>query len=178
MDFTELIKMVAAHRDFLAFLLYASEILAVLLLGVPRLLRELKSTTTLIMGDIQNKLKELVPELSGQFDEYGNFIVDATQDMSNLSEATLEQIKLKNQLKQALLDESAAIQAQSLLDSQSDKIRTNSKGGTLYSESEKIIAKSGFFVVAKRYSGNSKEIKADQLGIEVITGEEFIARYM
>lgn len=41
-----------------------------------------------------------------------------------------------------------------------------------------VSGKTNLLVVAKRYSGNSKEIKADQLGIEVMTGEEFMKRYM
>jgi len=41
-----------------------------------------------------------------------------------------------------------------------------------------VSGKTNLLVVAKRYSSNSKEIKADQLGIEVITGEEFDKRYM
>lgn len=41
-----------------------------------------------------------------------------------------------------------------------------------------VSNKTNLLVVAKRYSGNSKEVKADQLGIEVITGDEFINRYM
>ena len=41
-----------------------------------------------------------------------------------------------------------------------------------------VSGKTNLLVVSHRYSGNSKEIKADQLGIEVITGEEFIEKYM
>jgi len=44
--------------------------------------------------------------------------------------------------------------------------------------SSSVSGKTSLLVVAKRYSSNSKEIKADQLGIEVITGEEFHDRYM
>ena len=41
-----------------------------------------------------------------------------------------------------------------------------------------VSGKTNLLVVANRYSGNSKEIKADRLGIEVITVQEFIDRYM
>lgn len=41
-----------------------------------------------------------------------------------------------------------------------------------------VSGKTDLLVVAKRYSGNAKEIDADSRGIEVITGEEFMARYM
>jgi len=41
-----------------------------------------------------------------------------------------------------------------------------------------ISGKTNLLVVAKRYSGNAKEIEADQRGIEVITGDEFMSRYM
>lgn len=41
-----------------------------------------------------------------------------------------------------------------------------------------VSGKTNLLVVAKRYSGNAKEIDADSRGIEVITGEEFMTRYM
>lgn len=88
--------------------------------------------------DVQNQLKDLVPELSGYFDDYGNFILDADNDMKNLNESTLEQIRLEKELRQAKLDEKADVQAKNLLDLQKRKISTSAKGGSLYSESEKI----------------------------------------
>ncbi len=88
--------------------------------------------------DVQNQLKELIPELSGHFDDYGNFILEADNDMKNLNESTLEQIRLEKELRQAKLDEKADVQAKNLLDLQKRKISTSAKGGSLYSESEKI----------------------------------------
>lgn len=88
--------------------------------------------------DVQNQLKELIPELSGHFDEYGNFILDADNDMKNLNASTLEQIRLEKELRQAKLDEKADVQAKNLLDLQRKKISTSAKGGSLYTESEKI----------------------------------------
>lgn len=70
---------------------------------------------------VSTELKQLVPELSGYFDEYGNYILDAGQSMDNLSGATKEQIRLEQELKQAQLDESAAIQAKMLLEKENDR---------------------------------------------------------
>jgi hypothetical protein len=88
--------------------------------------------------DVQNKLKELVPTLSGDYDEYGNYLLDATNDMKNLTAATLEQIEAEKKLRQAKVDDSAESQANSLLSAQRNQIRTRGKGGLGLSESEKM----------------------------------------
>lgn len=41
-----------------------------------------------------------------------------------------------------------------------------------------ISKKTNLLVVVQRYCGNSKELKAEQLGIEIITGDEFMKKYM
>lgn len=73
--------------------------------------------------DVQNKLKELVPDLAGDFDEYGNFVANAADVTDDLVLSTKELIDLEEKQKQALIDESAAIQAQSLLEQQRLKDR-------------------------------------------------------
>jgi len=81
----------------------------------------LTSEETQRLLDVQTRLKELVPEISGYWDEYGNFIIDATQDMSNLTDATLAQIEAQRKLQQALADESADIMASELVDKYVEK---------------------------------------------------------
>lgn len=41
-----------------------------------------------------------------------------------------------------------------------------------------VSKKTNLLVVAKRYNGTASEIKADQFGIDVVTEEEFVAKYM
>lgn len=43
---------------------------------------------------------------------------------------------------------------------------------------DSVSKKTNLLVVAQRYSNNSKEIKAEALGIEIITREEFESKYM
>lgn len=50
--------------------------------------------------DIQNELKEVMPSLIGYYDEYGNFIVQDTNAMKELSEATGLQIEAQEKLNQ------------------------------------------------------------------------------
>jgi len=90
--------------------------------------------------DVQNQLKELIPELSGKFDEYGNFILDADTDMKNLNASTLEQIRLEKELRQAKIDEKAGTQAEDLLDIQMSKklADANVAGSQWMSDSEKL----------------------------------------
>lgn len=71
--------------------------------------------------DVQNQLKGLVPILSGHFDEYGNFILDASNDMASLNDETREQIRLEKELLQLKTDEKANVAARSLLDAQKRK---------------------------------------------------------
>ena len=66
--------------------------------------------------DVQNELKELLPDLIGYYDQYGNFIADATQDMKALTDATEEQIIKANDLKRQQEDDSAEKRVKNLLD--------------------------------------------------------------
>lgn len=65
--------------------------------------------------DVQNQLKDILPELNGHFDEYGNFIIEDANQMKELTQATLDQIEAQKQLRQAQIDEKADVQAESLL---------------------------------------------------------------
>lgn len=71
--------------------------------------------------DVQNKLKELVPTLSGHFDDYGNFLLDDSNKMGELTKATLEQIEAEKALRQISIDEQAEARASSLLQLQRQK---------------------------------------------------------
>lgn len=71
--------------------------------------------------DVQNRLKDLIPELSGNFDEYGNFILDDKNKMEELTKATLEQIDAEKKLQQKTIDKSAKILAQELTSTYSKK---------------------------------------------------------
>lgn len=88
--------------------------------------------------DVQNQLKELVPTLSGYFDDYGNFILDDTNKMGDLTKATLEQIAVEKKLRRAKLDESAGVNVENLLDIQRKKRGLVGRGGFGKSESEKL----------------------------------------
>lgn len=48
--------------------------------------------------DVQNKLKELMPELIGYYDSYGNFIITDTKAMEKLTNATQAQIEAQEGL--------------------------------------------------------------------------------
>ena len=95
--------------------------------------------------DVQNKLKELVPSLSGHFDEYGNFILDASNDMATLNRETLEQIRLEKELRQSKIDESSEVTAKGLIGIQKKKsqydlgyLMEGNRRGRDVTESEKI----------------------------------------
>lgn len=94
--------------------------------------------------DVQNKLKESVPTLTGHFDQYGNFILDASNDMNALTEATYAQIEAEKKLRQAKINESASSQAIGLLGAYRDKTSADKgykrEGQQIHqlSESEKI----------------------------------------
>lgn len=64
-----------------------------------------KSTTeTEDFTRIQNDLKKLVPELAGEFDDYGNFSLHATtENMNLLTTATDEQIEAQKKLREATI---------------------------------------------------------------------------
>ncbi len=89
----------------------------------------LTSEETQRLLDIQNQLKELVPELSGNFDEYGNFILDSSNDMTALNDATLEQIRLEKELRETKVNEKAGTEAGALLDAQNRKNRFIEEAG-------------------------------------------------
>ena len=48
--------------------------------------------------DVQNKLKDLMPSLLGQYDEYGNFILSSANNMEELKNQTLEEIAAAKEL--------------------------------------------------------------------------------
>jgi hypothetical protein len=64
--------------------------------------------------DVQNKLHELVPSLTGKFDAYGNYILNTSQNMDTLNTSTQKQIELEEKLMQIELDKSAKKSAKSL----------------------------------------------------------------
>lgn len=57
--------------------------------------------------DVQNRLKDLMPQLNGEYDAYGNFIIDASQNMESLTQATLDQIAAEKQRQQLEINASA-----------------------------------------------------------------------
>ena len=65
--------------------------------------------------DVTQKLKELVPSLSGHFDTYGTFIADATTNMGELTSATDKQLEAEKKLNQMKSDASATFQSEQLL---------------------------------------------------------------
>lgn len=70
--------------------------------------------------EVQNKLKDLIPSLSGSYDKYGNFLLDSSNNMEELNKETLEQIRLKQELLQLTKDEMAESQATALVQSWAD----------------------------------------------------------
>lgn len=56
------------------------------------------SSTSQEFYDVQNKLKELMPDLIGYYDAYGNFIITDTRAMEKLTEATQAQIEAQEGL--------------------------------------------------------------------------------
>ena len=91
------------------------------------------------LTDAQNKLKELVPELSGHYDELGNFIFDSTTNMRDLTKATQEQITAEKELlnlKRTLADQEALDLANKINEADKKVIRGRAKGGTLLSAEE------------------------------------------
>ena len=71
--------------------------------------------------DVMNQLHDLVPSLVGTYDDYGNFILTAGQNMDNLNDETKLQIELTEKLRQAKIDESAQLTLDALLAAKTKK---------------------------------------------------------
>jgi hypothetical protein len=67
------------------------------------------------LTDAQNRLKEILPTLSGYYDEYGNFIMDAAEAERDLAEEIRQGVIEKVKEQQALEDTKSAMQAELLL---------------------------------------------------------------
>ena len=62
---------------------------------------ELTADETERLINVQNQLKEQMPNVIGEYDEYGNFIISTTQSMEDLNKETLEQIENQKALIEA-----------------------------------------------------------------------------
>lgn len=54
--------------------------------------RSLDAEETQKLIDVQNKLKDLAPDLYGSYDKYGNFLISSIDDVNNLTDAIQKQI--------------------------------------------------------------------------------------
>ena len=89
--------------------------------GIPRLLELGDKGTSRTSDeqsefiDLQNKLKELIPAISGYYDDYGNFVIDLAQDFDKLNSEMDENYKKEAARQQQLADQSAQLQANKIL---------------------------------------------------------------
>lgn len=66
--------------------------------------------------EVQNRLSEMFPELNGHFDRYGNFILDAGQNMDGLIDKTYEEIAALEEQKRVHAEASAFDTGKSLVE--------------------------------------------------------------
>jgi TP901 family phage tail tape measure protein len=88
--------------------------------------------------ELQNQIKQIMPEVAGSYDQYGNFILDASVNLGALITLQQKKIELDQQeLNQKLSDEikleaqqylDATKQLQSLIDKQKEHISEGQKG--------------------------------------------------
>jgi len=79
--------------------------------------------------DIQNQMKDLLPTLSGHYDDYGNFLFDATTNLKALTDAQDENVKSTQKASQAALDAQAKERARLLLEA--NDLKNKSTGGSI-----------------------------------------------
>ena len=77
--------------------------------------------------EIGNELKELIPTLSGYYDDYGNFVVDLSQDFDALTKSINDATIAEHDYQQSLIDSSAALLANNLLVEQALKLKADEK---------------------------------------------------
>lgn len=109
--------------------------------------------------DVQNQLKEIMPQVSGYYDEQGNFIITETDLVSKLNEVHRELIKTKQEEK--------ALQAESVLDDNISSYEKELKA--LENIKEKQDALSKFKGNKSSFSGMSED--------EVYSVTSMIERY-
>lgn len=59
------------------------------------------------LKEVQNQLKELVPQVAGHFDQYGNFILSTSVNMETLNALTEKQIEYQRKLQQIEIEKGA-----------------------------------------------------------------------
>jgi hypothetical protein len=64
--------------------------------------------------DVQNRLKDLIPELNGYYNEHGNFIIDEKENVEALTQAIYDKIAAEKEAMQVDVDRSAKLKAQEL----------------------------------------------------------------
>ena len=91
--------------------------------------------------EVQNKLKELLPELTGYYNEYGNFIGISSENLKKLNEETLKHIALQKEELRLEAERNSAKGASSLVSIKS-KMESNvpqslAEGGLVKSPEQK-----------------------------------------
>jgi TP901 family phage tail tape measure protein len=107
--------------------------------------------------EVQNQIKELMPELAGSYDEEGNFILNETVNLQTLIDLKNEQIKLEKDLLEIKSAQAISAQKKSYEDEEKEI-------GFLKTQLETGMAKDGAFDVP--YTLSPEALKASQLRLK------------
>lgn len=93
--------------------------------------------------EVQNQLKEMMPSIIGHYDEFGNFIIEDTKAIKELSDATQTQIEVQEKLNQLQKEaEDTSSKRAKLLDSLYSESQDKFLRGTGAIKSEEEVKKS------------------------------------
>ena len=100
--------------------------------------------------DVQNRLKDLIPELNGYYDEHGNFIIAETENIDALTQAIYDKIEAEKKSMQLDIDKSAKLRA--------NELKASFKKVTL--------AEKGYETLPTGQTVKIKEDRADEIALD------------